>query len=293
MVMSMTGYGIHSVEYNGTNITIEMRSVNNRYLDIITKIPRSFSHLETELKKAIQTYFKRGRIEVYITISGNSLSNKKLQLDWQLLDQYVENMQKAKEKYGLQDAISIESLTMIDDVFLINDVEMDTSMIDEQILQYISTVCEKLKAHRISEGEFLMKDIKHRVKKIKKLLDEVQSNQVNVQTHYRNRIMERITDYTKDLVEIDPSVLIKDIAILAEKGDITEEVTRLYSHVEHFYTVIEKDEEMGRKLDFITQEMHREVNTIGAKSVDPQLSNTVVTLKSEIEKIKEQIQNIE
>lgn len=289
----MTGYGEHRTEYNGMDIAIEMRSVNNRYLDIVTKLPRTFSHLEIDIKKIVQSYFKRGRIEVYLSLSGDIRTNKTLHIDWDLLDQLMNQLRLVQEKYALSGSIPIETITMMDGVFSIDDQGIDTSTLDSLLKETIHSVCHDLRAHRTSEGAFLMEDIENKLAIVKELIYTVRANQQTIAKQYRQRILERITEHLDNTATVDPSSLIKDVAILAEKGDITEEITRLSSHVEHFQSVIVKDNIIGRKLDFITQEMHREVNTIGAKSVDPELSTIVVKLKSEIEKIKEQIQNIE
>lgn len=289
----MTGYGAGRTEHNGMTIAIEMRSVNNRYLDIVTKIPRTLSHLEMDIKKIIQAYFKRGRIEVYVSLSGDIQTNKTLHIDWNLLDQYVHQLQAAKAKYALVGEIPLETLTTIDGIFTIDDDGLDTSIVDDRIKAATHIVCKKLKTHRESEGEFLMEDVKQRLTIVQQLLHTIRDNQQIIATQYKERILARLHEHLENTGTIEQTDLIKDVAVLAEKGDITEEVTRLASHIEYFQTVTDTDEVIGRKLDFITQEMHREVNTIGAKSVDPELSTTVVKLKSEIEKIKEQIQNIE
>lgn len=289
----MTGYGKHQLDSNGSHIVVEMRSVNNRYLDIITKIPRAWSHLEVDMKKILQTHFERGRIEITISSTPNAFSQRKLQLDWQLLNQFVENMQQVKQTYNLDGDISLDTLMTMEEIFLIEEADEDIGLADEEILQLVNTACDHLKTHRTSEGQYLIKDMQARMQTIHALLEQIEANQQIIQAHYRERMLERITSFMESHVEVDESTLVKELAILAEKGDITEEVTRLFSHLDHFTAIIQTDGAMGRKLDFITQEMHREANTIGAKSIDPALSNTIVTLKSEIEKIKEQIQNIE
>lgn len=293
MPMSMTGYGAHTFDIEGTQFTIEMRSVNNRYLDIVTKMPRSFMYLEVEMKKIIQTYFQRGRIEFFLTISGESLTNKAVQLDWDLLEQYMKKLQDVQSHYSLQMNVSTEALMMIDGVFTIDEDDIISDDINETLKKQIHLVCRKLKEHRISEGVFLLEDIEKRIDYMSTYVEEVAANQKTILAHYRQRLLERIREHLDNQIEVDDSVLIKDVAVLAEKGDITEEVTRLKSHLEHFVHVIKSDEVIGRKLDFIAQEMLREVNTIGSKSVDAHLSELVVKMKSEVEKIKEQIQNIE
>lgn len=293
MIKSMTGYGIDQFQVGETLITIEIRTVNNRYLDIVSKPPRSFMYLENEMKKVIQSYFDRGRVEVFITLSGEYLTNKKLTVDWDLMDQFFAELDTIKQRYSLTESIPIELVTQLNDLFIIHETNERLSSLDEMLLQGLSRTCEQAVSSRVNDGAFLIADIENRILDTKDMLESLESLQTSVSSDYRKRIERRIEEYVGGRLTLDDRQLHQEIAILAEKGDITEELTRLFSHLEQFKGIIEEDSPLGRRLDFIAQEMHREVNTIGAKSIDSRISNLIVNIKNELEKIREQIQNIE
>lgn len=293
MVRSMTGYGTKTSHIEKSLITIEIRTVNSRYLDFIPKIPHSINNLEAAIKKVIQANFERGRIEVYISISDNALSDKKIEVDWALMDDYVDKISEIKKRYQLTGEIPLSLFATIEDLFIIEDKTIKTNSLKAEILSLVQEVCANVSSHRQNEGEYLIKDVDSRVTVLKSMLKSIEGIQNNVSKHYSGRIQSRIEKHLEGQIKLDQIQLIQEIALMAEKGDITEEITRLNSHFQHFTLVVKEAGPMGRKLDFITQEMHREVNTIGAKSVDTQISEAIVTMKSEIEKIKEQVQNIE
>ena len=293
MIKSMTGYGIDAFQIGETSVSIEIRAVNNRYLDITSKLPRSFMYLENEMKQVIQSYFDRGRIEVYLTLSGGRLTKKKLNVDWDLMDQYMEELNSVKERYEITESIPLELMSQIPDLFQVHEHKDDLEKLDSLLLKSLNRTCEQVVTNRLSEGAYLMTDVESRIKEITSMLTNLQADQSSVRDDYRKRIERRIEEYVGSRLALNDSQLHQEIAILAEKGDITEELTRMFSHLEHFNTVVNESNPVGRKLDFITQEMHREVNTIGAKSIDPKISNLIVKIKNELEKIREQIQNIE
>lgn len=293
MVMSMTGYGIDTFYYEETTITVEIKSVNSRYLDFLPKIPRSLQELEIDIKNIIQTYFHRGRIEVYISITGNPLMQKKLQIDEQLIAQYIEQIKEVQRKFKLTGEIPLAVLTQNEDLFTIQEEKTPSVSLRPHLLDSIQKAAERVLLNRKSEGSFLKEDICYRMKKIESMLKSVEESQEQVHAHYRTRMKERIEKHIAGSIQIEQTQLLQEIALLAEKGDITEEITRLYSHIHHFEQVTESGGPVGRKLDFIIQEMHREINTIGSKSVDGHISEQVIAMKSEIEKIKEQLQNVE
>lgn len=293
MLMSMTGYGADTFHLDGTSITVEMRSINSRYLDFIAKIPRSFHEWELDIKKMVQTHFHRGRIELYISMSGQPLADKELIVDWELMDQYIETIKEMKARYNLEGQIPITSITDKEDLITTVEKEKEHDSLHTLLLASIEKVLKTVRTNRQSEGHFLQQDMIQRIKTIKNMLLLVETRQQEMYHEYRKRIKNRIEDHIGNTIEVDQVQLLQEVAILAEKGDIAEEVTRLHSHIEHFDFVIENEQPVGRKLDFIVQEMLREVNTIGSKSVDTQISEFVVTMKSEIDKVKEQIQNVE
>lgn len=293
MVMSMTGYGSDEFHIDDTTITVEMKSVNSRYLDFIPKIPRTLQELEIEMKNIVQQYFHRGRIELYITITGDYLTNKSLIVDWDLLDQYMKKFVEAKERYNLTGDFPLASIMLNDELFVIQETKTDSESFKTLLLESVEKATKQVLANRESEGNFLAEDITNRIDHMEIIVQSLQSRKEIVYKEYRERIKKRIEQHIGQSIEIDEVQLLHEIALLAEKGDITEEITRLNSHIHHFRQVLVNEKPVGRKLDFITQEMLREVNTIGAKSIDSKISEWIIILKSEIEKIKEQVQNIE
>ena len=293
MVMSMTGYGSDEFHIDDTTITVEMKSVNSRYLDFIPKIPRTLQELEIEMKNIVQQYFHRGRIELYITITGDYLTNKSLIVDWDLMDQYMKKFVEAKERYNLTGDFPLASIMLNDELFVIQETKTDSESFKTLLLESVEKATKQVLANRESEGNFLAEDITNRIDHMDDIVQSLQSRKEIVYKEYRERIKKRIEQHIGQSIEIDEVQLLHEIALLAEKGDITEEITRLNSHIHHFRQVLFNEKPVGRKLDFITQEMLREVNTIGAKSIDSKISEWIIILKSEIEKIKEQVQNIE
>ncbi|MGM8211809.1 YicC/YloC family endoribonuclease [Virgibacillus sp. W0430] len=292
MVRSMTGYGFASVSTANTTITVEIRTINNRYLDFSPKIPRTFISMEDKIRKMIQRYFYRGRIEVYIEQEGQR-KNQALDTDWDLLEQFMEQAQEIKSRFQLSSEVPLSSILSLPNIMRISEKEAELSTIEPTVLEGVEKACMQVVSARKREGQFLFKDIKKRAAVIKEHVFGLEERRVHVIDEYRERIQQRIEEFTGTTIAIEHSHLLQEIAILAEKGDITEEITRLSSHLNHFWEITEAKEPIGRKLDFILQEMLREANTVGAKSMDPEISASVVVIKSNIEKIKEQIQNIE
>lgn len=293
MVMSMTGYGAETFHLEDVTLTVEIRSVNSRYLDFIAKIPRSLYELELEMKKMIQSYFSRGRIELYITTTGNLLEERSLEVDWPLMDEFFSKVQQIKKRYDLSGDIPLSMITTMDELFSIKETNRSDDRLHELILNSVDKVAKQVQISRENEGNFLMKDIEHRLGLIEQQVSQIDERKEIVYAEYNKRIRERIESHLTDLSIIDEHHLIQEIALLAEKSDITEEVTRLYSHLNHFKQVVKEENRIGRKLDFIIQEIHREINTVGSKSVDSQISELAVQIKSNLEKMKEQVQNIE
>lgn len=289
----MTGYGIDSFHVEDTTITVEIRSVNSRYLDFIPKIPRSLHELESEMKKIMQNYFQRGRIELYITITGSQLENRSLFVDWVLMDEFIEQIKVMKDRYQLAGDIPLSVITTMEELVTIKEEKRRDDSLYSSILRSVERAAKQVQASRKSEGVFLMKDIEQRIDELNEMIQLIAERKEIVYENYHQRIKERIEIHIGEALQIDQTQLLHEIALMAEKGDVTEEITRLFSHLTHFKQIITTNEPMGRKLDFITQEMHREMNTIGAKSVDPLISEMVVKVKSNLEKIKEQVQNIE
>ncbi|QTM99363.1 YicC family protein [Sediminibacillus dalangtanensis] len=292
MVWSMTGYGREVCTKDRTGITVEIRSVNHRFLDISPKIPQTMLFLEEEIKKVVKDYFSRGRVEVHIHLDGDALIKRNLTVDWELMDQYIDHLRKIKEKYHLSGDIPLEMAASHSDLFRIEEDGKEQGGLSEAVIETVERACRLVYKMRYKEGVQLAEDMLSRIENIKKLAKWLGEHRDIVIMEYRDRIINRIQGYLDEEVR-DNARIIQEAALIAEKGDITEEVTRLLSHVDQFRHTILQQEAVGRKLDFILQEMLRETNTIGSKSNDVQISERIVDLKSEIEKVKEQTQNIE
>lgn len=293
MVRSMTGYGRDVVHIGKTTVTVEIKSVNHRFLDFNIKIPHTLLFLEEKIKEIVRSFFNRGRIELYISVDGEGFAQNILETDWKLLDQYMGQLQQVKERYQLTGEIPMSTLLSIPELFSVRQTAEQSELELDMVIKSIEAACVQVKQMRENEGEKLLTDIVARMNIIRELVSSLKTRREHVIDEYRERISARIEDHLDGAMDIDKSRLYQEIALLAEKGDITEEITRLGSHIDQFFTTIEKDGQVGRRLDFILQEMHRETNTIGSKSTDPKISEWVVSIKSELEKMKEQVQNIE
>lgn len=293
MIRSMTGYGIDQFHINETTVTVEIKTVNSRYLDFIPKIPRSFQEVELDIKQLVQTYIERGRVEVYISTSGQQLTNKSLKLDENLLAQYMKLMQKIQANYAPTSPINLDQILQQENILVVHETDITSDRWKDLLLKSVENVLGQVVKNRASEGKILGEDIINRMNKIESMLHSLEGHAGLVVDAYRQRIKERIEAYIADKIEVTDSRLLQEVALLAEKSDITEEIIRLKSHLQHAKKLMTEQAPIGRKLDFISQELLREMNTIGAKSTNALISELVIQLKSENEKIKEQIQNIE
>src|SRR5699024_9861856 len=240
-----------------------------------------------------QTHIERGRVELYINTIGHTFEEKSLHVDWDLMDQFFGQIDEIKARYQLSGDIPLSVITTMDEILSIKEQKQTNDGLHNFVLSSVEKVIKKVLKTRKSEGAFLIKDIENRAAFIVQTVQKIDERKEVVYDEYYTRIKDRIEAHFTEEIPYDESQLIQEVALLAEKSDITEEITRLNSHLEHFKQVTEQTNAMGRKLDFIIQEMHREANTIGAKSVDPTISEWIVQIKSNLEKMKEQVQNIE
>lgn len=293
MIVSMTGFGYAQSQINQLSVTVEMKSVNHRFCEISIRMPRQLSIIEDKIKKVIGQYVGRGRIEVFITIEGEGLSTRSLHIDWSLVDRYYESLKQAKEKYSLKDEITLDQLFRVNDIISINEEETENEQLKEIVLDVIKNAATELKQMRINEGEKLFTDITAYLKDIEKCTNSIAQLAPIVIEQFREKITRRVNEYINGVVEEDR--LLAEVSLYAEKIDISEELTRIKSHIQQFLDTLRNDENqvVGRKLDFLIQEMNREINTIGAKGNDSAIARQVVEVKSLLEKIKEQVQNIE
>lgn len=291
MISSMTGFGKGSVQNESYNIEAEVRSVNSRYLEVSLKIPRNLQGKELELREFIRARLKRGKITVNIQVKKNGVDENKPVLNPESLDFAVQLLQQVKNQTGIKDEISLSHILAFQDIFF---AEAGEESEQEFILlqQALSESIDDLIRMRTKEGEELAKDIKIRILNIEKAVNSIESiNKSSVQEFYE-KIKERARQLFSD-VKLYSDRLELELALLVDKSDVTEECVRLHSHVKFFLENLESGVEIGRKLNFLCQEINREANTIGSKALSTEISHQTVFIKEELEKIREQIQNIE
>jgi uncharacterized protein (TIGR00255 family) len=293
MIRSMTGYGRCDVRGAAGNLAIEMRSVNNRYLDVQIKLPRSLNPLEPRIRKVVQDGFSRGRVDVFITRSGADASPFKFTVDHERAKQYIGALNDLKARFSLPGEVDLALLNALPDIIGKEEVTEDLEELWTALAGGLEQAIGELRSMREQEGESLARDITGRLDAIEALTETIRARSPLTVEQARRRMTEAIEKVLKDPPE--PARLAQEIAILAERTDVTEEITRLGSHRGQFRAMVRAAgaEPVGRKLDFLIQEIGREVNTIASKALDAEISLQVVNIKAELEKIREQVQNIE
>jgi uncharacterized protein (TIGR00255 family) len=294
MIRSMTGYGRAEAVLDDQKYVIEIKSLNHRFLEISLRLPASLSALEIEIKKKISEPLVRGKIDVTIRRDANTGGENAhyLALNLPLARNYFDLLMQLKQSLNLQGDIKLEMIAGQKDLFQPMESPQDMAA----LWQGLSTVLEEALAGmmdmRRREGEILSKDLSARLDLMAQLINRIEAKAPRVVLEYQRRLSERIREMTGSLV-VDEARLIQEIAIFAEKSDITEEIVRFRSHIDQFLDMLQSDEAIGRKVDFLIQEMNREVNTIGSKSSDADISRQVIEIKSELAKLREQVQNLE
>jgi len=293
MLISMTGYGRAECQKDDYTYLAEIRSVNNRFIEINTRLPKAHMDLEQPLKKLIKSYCSRGSINLSISI-GNSNENTgewEVKPNLPLAAQYVTALQQIRDSLKLEGKIDLKSIISIRDIVKIEPLATDPAN-HELILNIATEALDSLQKMRKEEGINLQKDLEQRIDAIENHAAEIESWHPEVVKEYQNKLKERIKSLNEGM-ESDETRIAQETALLADRCDITEEITRLKSHLNQFRNFVNTNEPIGRKLEFITQEINREVNTVGSKSSNIKISNRVIEIKSELEKIREQVQNIE
>lgn len=292
MIKSMTGFGRGTRDEGGIGFVIEIKSVNHRYLDLNIKMPRSLNSLEDKIKKIIIKKVSRGKIDVFITQNKAFNQNEIASLNTVLADSYIKCLQDIKERYKLIDDISVSLIAKFPDVVQLEQQETDIDKVWEVLVSPLNNAVDDLVAMRIVEGEKLKEDIFNRCELIGAYVTKVEGKASTVVVNYREKLNNRIKELLKN-VPVDENRIATEVAIYADKASIDEEIVRLRSHLSQVSEALALNEPVGRKLDFIVQEMNREANTIASKADDLDIVNFTLNIKSEIEKIREQIQNIE
>jgi uncharacterized protein (TIGR00255 family) len=293
MLISMTGFGRAECQDGDYSYKAEIRSVNNRFIEINTRLPKAFLDMEQSLKKLIKSYCARGSINITISLanSNDGSGEWNVKPNIPLATQYVKALKEIQTSLGLEGKIHIKSVIGLRDVFKIEPVSIDPAK-ESLLLNIAESALMSLQKMREEEGAHLQKDLTERIENIEKHAAQIEKRQPKVIQEYKTRLKEKIK-LLNDGVEVDESRLSQEIAILADRCDITEEITRLSSHLIQFRKLFDSVEPVGRKLEFITQEINREINTMGSKSSDTEVANLVIEIKSTLEKIREQLANIE
>lgn len=292
LIKSMTGYGRAVETVNGREITVELRSVNNRYLDCSVKMPRSVSFAEEAVKQAVKAAVSRGKVDVFITIKSENTDDTRITLNTVVLEGYLSAMRQMVTEYGVRDDISASAMSRLPEVFTVEKPQVDEELLKADLLSVLDKALESYNAMRTTEGAALDADLRSRGNTILELVAQVEAGNAQTVVDYRTRLENKLKEVLANTA-IDESRILTEAAIFADKVAVDEETVRLRSHLQQMNTMLTGGGAVGRKLDFLLQEMNREANTIGSKCSDVKLARIVVEIKAELEKIREQTQNIE
>jgi uncharacterized protein (TIGR00255 family) len=294
MVRSMTGYGRAEAILDGQKMVVEIKSLNHRFLEISLRIPASLSALEMEIKKKIAEPLLRGKIDATIRrdVQGSSENSHPIALNLPLAQNYYNLLTQLKQSLGLKDDIRMEMIAAQKDIFLPVESFQDITVLWQRLAMVLDEALAGLVDMRRREGEILARDLSARIDLMALLLSGIEAKAPRVVLEYQRRLTDRVREMTSGLM-IDEARLSQEVAMFAEKSDITEEIVRFRSHIGQFQEMLNSEDAIGRKVDFLIQEMNREINTIGSKSSDADISKQVIEIKSELAKIREQVQNLE
>jgi len=293
MMKSMTAYAISENTKDQLTVSIEIRSYNSRYLDISLRAPHGYFCLEDKIKSMISDNVSRGRIEINLQITDNFEDAYGFDIDEPKALAYINVLSRLKNKFNINADISLELLVNTGGVIKPVETGKEMDICWDSIKTCLSTALDDLNAMRKKEGDFIAKDFINRLDFIEKSTGQIKKDSGNLLSHYQERLKVRITALTKGMIDIDPVRIAQEAAFFADKSDISEEILRVESHIKEFRAIMNSEESAGRKLNFLLQEFSREFNTMGAKAGNSDVSHTIVTVKSELEKIREQVQNIE
>ena len=294
MVKSMTGFGRCETVIDGREITVEIKSVNHRYFEFNCRTPRGYSFLDDKLKAYVNSRVSRGKVDVYVSIGASEDTAAEVTVNHQLVSGYLNAMKEISETYSVPNDVTVVALSRFPDVFTVHKAPEDEEKLTADVLTALAQATDAFVAMRETEGEKLREDILSRAETILGIVGEIEERSPQTVKEYEERLLERIRQ-TLDAfsAEIDEQRVLTEVAVFADKVAVAEETVRLRSHFEQLRSFLDRDEPVGRKIDFIIQEMNREANTIGSKVQDAVLAHKVGDIKSEIEKIREQVQNIE
>ena len=292
MIYSMTGYGTAKGKIEDLDVTIELKSVNNRYLDTSVRVPRGFVFLEDKIKSTIQSKLSRGKIDVFVTIDSSSSEDLIVRINEPLARGYIEALKSLSEEFELSNNVDAVTISRFPDVLSLEKKEMDMDAVSAGIQELTLAAVADFDRMRAIEGEKLQLDLYEKIPCIESLLGKIEEEAPKTVEEYQNRLLQKMKDVLEDS-SVDENRIIQEAAIYADHIAINEETVRLHSHIAQLKMMIEQGSPIGRKMDFLIQEFNREANTIGSKCQNSEVAHYVVDMKSEIEKMREQVQNIE
>lgn len=292
MIKSMTGFGRCEVAENNRKFTVEMKSVNHRYLDVNIKMPKKLNFFESAIRTELKNYISRGKVDLFITYEDYTENNASIRYNRELAAEYMKYLRQMQEDFGLDDDIRVSTLSRYPEVFTMEEQNIDEEELWKELQSAIRGAAEGFVQTRVVEGEHLRDDLLEKLDGMLKLVDFITERSPVIVLEYRRKLEERVKELLGD-AQVDENRLLTEVTIFADKVCVDEELVRLRSHIETTKATLLEGGSIGRKLDFIAQEMNREANTTLSKSTDLEISNCAIELKTEIEKIREQIQNIE
>lgn len=293
MAKSMTGFGIGEFKDQYYNLSVECKTINHKYLDINPRMPRKLSFLEDKLRFLIKDHLGRGRVDIFVKFETITSVGSQLVYDAELAKQYYHILKNIKSDFGLEEPISPVDIAKFPDVVKITEAEDDEEILWNMLSDAANKALENLCNMRIIEGKKLEKDILARADLLERSVCDLEKYTDTIEKEYKDKLYARISELLDDPKVVDEYRLAQEVAIYADKSNITEEIVRFKSHINQLRDTVTADESVGRKIDFLIQEMNREVNTMGSKSSDVSIANLVINMKAELEKIREQVQNIE
>lgn len=292
MIKSMTGFGRFEAETPERKISVELKSVNHRYCEMTIKLPKKLNFFEAGIRNLLKGYISRGKVDVYITYEDYTLGSSCVKYNEEIAKEYLDLIKKMGDTFGLDQDIKAASLARFPEIFTIEEQTIDTDALWEIIADAVSKAAESFVATRVTEGEHLKEDIMNKLDGMLAGIDFIEKRSPMVVDNYRNNLTAKVEELLGD-TKIDQSILATEITVFADKICVDEETVRLRAHINNMKSTLSDADNIGRKLDFIAQEMNREANTILSKSSDLEITNVAINLKTEIEKVREQIQNIE
>ena len=292
MVKSMTGFGRCEISAGDRKMPVEMESVNHRYLDVAIKMPKKLNFFESAIRSLLKTYIQRGKVDVFITYEDLSEANTTLRYNQALAAEYLKYLNQMAEEFHLEQDVKVSALSRYPEVLVMEEVQEDEEELWKLLEKAVKGACEQFVETRIREGENLKRDLLIKLDELLEHVAYVEERSPQIVAEYREKLTEKVKELLAD-TQMEESRIAAEVTIYADKICVDEEIVRLKSHIKHTKETLEKEDSVGRKLDFIAQEMNREANTVLSKSTDVTIANVGISLKTRIEKVREQVQNIE